>query len=173
MPMLFSDLHSPDVEMLADIQDIYEVVARYCRGVDRLDLDLVRSCYHSDAITNHGSFKGSPDEFLTWVRGVLSRYTSTFHVIGNHLAQVDGNAALSETYAIAFHRGEPQNDRLVNQTTGLRFVDRLERREGCWRLSQRICTVDWNTVTLPKRRFPLREEVRTGARDRSDALYQI
>jgi hypothetical protein len=28
---------------LGDRQDIYEVVLRYCRGVDRLDMGLVRS----------------------------------------------------------------------------------------------------------------------------------
>ncbi|WP_221890845.1 nuclear transport factor 2 family protein [Microbispora sp. KK1-11] len=34
----------------SDQQEIHEVVLRYCRGVDRLDMDLVRSAYHPDAI---------------------------------------------------------------------------------------------------------------------------
>ncbi|MER2157629.1 nuclear transport factor 2 family protein, partial [Rhodococcus sp. (in: high G+C Gram-positive bacteria)] len=35
---------------LIDKQAIREVVLTYCRGIDRLDFDLVRSAYHPDAI---------------------------------------------------------------------------------------------------------------------------
>ena len=38
------------LQELLDKQALYEVVARYCRGVDRADEELVRSAYHPDAI---------------------------------------------------------------------------------------------------------------------------
>lgn len=38
------------VDDLLDKQAIGEVVLRYCRGIDRLDLDLVRSAYHCDGV---------------------------------------------------------------------------------------------------------------------------
>ncbi|MEI6002085.1 hypothetical protein H3V53_34635 [Paraburkholderia bengalensis] len=31
---------------------------RYCRGIDRIDWDLVRTCYHPDAFDEHGSSGG-------------------------------------------------------------------------------------------------------------------
>ena len=35
---------------LADRLEIRDVVYRYCRGIDRREYDLVRSCYHHDAV---------------------------------------------------------------------------------------------------------------------------
>ena len=56
-----SDL-DPRLAGLLDKQEIEEVVLRYCRGIDRRDFDLVRSCYHPDARDRHGSFDGTVDE---------------------------------------------------------------------------------------------------------------
>ena len=51
---------------LIDRQDIWSLLLRYARGLDRLDRDLIRSCYWDDAIDDHHSFIGSPDEFIDW-----------------------------------------------------------------------------------------------------------
>ena len=51
----------PRLSRLLDRNEIEEVVLRYCRGIDRRDFDLVRSCYHPDATDRHGSF----DELLS------------------------------------------------------------------------------------------------------------
>ena len=67
---------------------------RYCRGVDRRDYELIRSCYHPDAIDNPAS---------TWWarihRGVesnLGRFERTMHFLGNILVEVDGDPAQRE-----------------------------------------------------------------------------
>ncbi len=108
--------------------EIRRVLLRYARGVDRLDLDLVRSCYHPDATDSHGSFDGTVDEFVTWVERVLRRYDATMHFLGNPLIELtDDRTAAVETYGMAFHRaaGGPPERNLV---TGFRFVDRFECR---------------------------------------------
>ena len=64
---------------------------RYCRGIDRLDLELVRSCYHADATDEHGTFIGTRDEYVDWVAGVLTRFTGTMHVVANQLVELDGD----------------------------------------------------------------------------------
>ena len=115
--------------------EIRRVVARYCRGIDRMDLDLVRSCYHHDARDEHGSFSGPVDEYIEWVAGLLSKYDATMHFIGNQLVEFDdSDTAWVETYGMSVHRtrsGAPQ----LNLTTGFRFVDRFERRAGEWRIA--------------------------------------
>src|SRR5262249_11432964 len=63
-----------DVRALLDEQAIRRVLARYCRGIDRLDQDLVRSCYHPDATEAHGTFTGGLEEYLAWVWKLLGRY---------------------------------------------------------------------------------------------------
>ncbi len=77
------------VQGLVDRQAIADVVLRYCRGIDRLDLELVRDCYHADATDEHGTFTGTRDEYVEWVAGVLTRFTGTMHVVANQLIEFD------------------------------------------------------------------------------------
>jgi len=63
-----------DVQLLLAEREIKNVVLRYCRGVDRMDLALVRSCYHPDADDHHGDFAGGVNEALHWC-GTCSRPT--------------------------------------------------------------------------------------------------
>ena len=107
-------------------REIRDVVMRYCRGIDRMDRQLVRSCYHADATDDHGSFSGGVDEFLAWVWPLLERYTLTMHFVGNLLIEVGDDVAAAETYGIAFHRSEDARPQL-NLMTGFRYLDRFER----------------------------------------------
>src|SRR5687768_7203639 len=47
--------------------EIHDTLMRYCRGVDRLDRDLILSAYHPGARDNHGSFDGPVEDFVDWV----------------------------------------------------------------------------------------------------------
>ena len=78
----------PRLSALLDKQAIEEVVLRYCRGIDRRDFALVRSCYHPDAEDHHGSFSGSVDEYIAWVDKLTSRYLWTMHFVGNVLIEL-------------------------------------------------------------------------------------
>ena len=51
------------MKLLMDKQAIGEVLARYCHGVDRCDLETLKSAYWEDAIDDHGSFNGLAMEF--------------------------------------------------------------------------------------------------------------
>lgn len=44
---------SEGLQELLDRQAIYDVMMRYCRGVDRFDADLITSAYHPDARDDH------------------------------------------------------------------------------------------------------------------------
>lgn len=134
----------PALQRLVDHRAIGDVLARYCRGIDRRDFDLVRSCYHPDATDDHGTFKGTVEEFLAWVPGQLERFESTMHFTGTQLIEIDGDRAHAETYTVAYHRLKeaPARDSIA----GLRYVDLLERRNGEWRLVERTVVVEWNRV---------------------------
>lgn len=130
-----------------DQQDIRDVVYRYCRGIDRRDFELVRSCYHPDATDDHGDFRGGVDDFIAYARGALQRYESTMHFVGNVLVEPHGDRARSESYVVAYHRlaagaTKPQRDFNV----GLRYVDDFERRDGQWRIAARVCMFNWSHV---------------------------
>jgi hypothetical protein len=138
------------LQQLLDRQAIADVVLRYCRGIDRRDLELVRDCYHPDATDEHGPFTGTRDEYVDWVAGVLTRFTGTMHVVANQLIELDdagdGGEARSETYGVAYHWGDPPDDPRRNFTTGFRYVDRFARREGEWRIAQRVAVREWTHV---------------------------
>jgi len=150
---------------------IRQVVLRYCRGVDRMDADLVRSCYHPDATDSHGTFSGGLEEFMVWLWRVLGRYTMTMHYIANQLVESTGDGrARCESYGMAIHRtdgGEPRG----NLTTGFRFVDDFARRGGAWRIVGRVATTEWVRVERPDDVWPIAPSMVTGRRDRADAVY--
>lgn len=132
---------------VVDQQEIADVIYRYCRGIDRRDYDLVRSCYHPDAIDDHGDFRGGVDDFIAHVRSTLGRFERTMHFIGNLLVQPDGDRARVESYCIAHHhlaasRTKPERDFNV----GLRYVDDFERRDGQWRIAARVCAFEWSRI---------------------------
>ncbi len=158
---------------VADQQEISEVIYRYCRGIDRCDYDLVRSCYHPDAIDDHGDFRGGIDDFIAYVKNGLPRFESTMHFIGNLLVDVHGDTARAESYLIAHHRlresrSKPQRDFVV----GLRYVDDFERRHGEWRIAGRVCVFDWSrTDPLQPGNWAPAASATLGQRDRSDAVF--
>lgn len=162
-----------DVQALLHEAEIRRVLLRYARGVDRLDLDLVRSCYHPDATDTHGTFAGTVDEFVVWVERVLSRYDLTMHFLGNPLIEFDParpHHARVETYGMAFHRaaGGPPEHNLV---TGFRFVDAFEQRDGRWRIARRVAVTEWSRIDRESDWWPIPEGMLQGRRDRTDVVY--
>jgi hypothetical protein len=131
------------VSRLADESAIRSIHVRYCRGVDRRDWDLVRSCYHEDAVEDHGRFSGRASEFVSWAASQMSPDEPTTHFVGNQSIEIDGSLAWCESYTRACHRrsasdGWPAGDWILN----LRYVDRLERRDDVWRIANRLVICD-------------------------------
>jgi ketosteroid isomerase-like protein len=152
---------------------IKRVILRYCRAVDRIDLPLLRSCYHPDAIEEHGSFSGSVDEYVAWVASLLEKFDMTMHLVGNVLVECDGpDSARAETYGLAFHRGDPDTPSR-NLTTGFRYVDRFERRDGEWRIARRVAITEWSRLDDPRAWWEVPPTHRTGRRDREDPVYWV
>src|ERR1700761_1759937 len=96
---------------LLDKQVIWEVMLRYCRGIDHRDHDLVRSTYHPDAYDDHGSFVGGIDDLIAenskMADGWVAR-TST-HSVGTCLIDLDGAIAHFEPYFVV-HKPVAIND---------------------------------------------------------------
>lgn len=153
----------------ADEVAILDAVHRYCRGVDRADADLTRSAYHADATDDHGAFKGRAHEFADRVNAAhASRWSSTMHVVSNHTAVIDGDAADTETYVVAYlHRLDGTHLDVV----GGRYLDRFERRSGYWRIARRVYVCEWSVA------WPVGDPLidagtyAHGARDRTDPSY--
>jgi hypothetical protein len=164
----------PRLAALLDKQAIEEVVLRYCRGIDRRDFDLVRSCYHPDARDHHGSFEGGVDAYLEWVDRLTARYEWTMHFVANVLVELgdDSDVAACETYGVSLHRSDDPRP-FMNLATGFRYLDRFERREGAWRIAERHAIGEWSIPVPEEAWWSIPESHASGRRDASDALYAL
>lgn len=140
-----------EAQLAVDVAEnaIRRALYRYCRGIDRRDYDLVRGCYHPDAIDDHGDFLGGVDGFIDHVESNLLRFERTMHFLGNILIELDleANHARSEAYAIAYHRLRSNEKRpLRDFIVGLRYVDDFERRDDVWKIANRICVFEWSRI---------------------------
>jgi hypothetical protein len=159
------------LQRLLDVAAIKELHIRYCRGVDRMDWDLVRSCYHPDAIDDHGDYVGGVDGFIEYCKAGTPTFESTTHFTGNQLVEVDGDTAWAEHYARAWHRMPAGPDGLARDlVVNARYIDRLERRNGEWRLLKRVIVVDSERVDPVHDRW-VNPVLLRGSRDRSDPSY--
>lgn len=155
-------------------REIRNVVLRYCRGIDRRQFDLVRDCYHPDALDEHGDFLGSVDEFIAHAERSLQAFQTTTHFTGNILVEIDPadpRRARCETYAMAIHRVPPRGDRPAkDHVVGLRYIDDFEARAGRWRIADRVCVFDW-TRTDPVVGWQFTDAFRRGSIDRNDIVF--
>lgn len=134
---------------LSDRQEIEDVIARYTRGVDRLDRDAVISVYHEDACDDHSCFVGSREEFFEWVEGMhRQHHHATMHMTGNITAEIDGTTAHVETYYLFAGINKVGTPFTF---VGGRYLDRMEKREGRWAIVQRKCLTDWAAPSINER----------------------
>ena len=157
-----------------DRSEIHRVMLRYARGLDRLDNELVRSCYWDDAIEDHGQFVGTPGDFIAYADAVTMMFEAAQHGLLNHICDLQGDEAFAETYYqfTGVTAGEAPNF----VSTG-RYVDHLRKRGGEWRIANRVTIVE-SQMDVPKSAVLARmppaytaEEPCQARRDRSDVSY--
>jgi hypothetical protein len=152
------------IEDLIARRDIYAVLTRYCRALDRADAELMKTVYWPDGIDNHGVFNGNAAEFAEFiVREIQNWFDVTMHAIMNIHMEIEGDVACTEAYLFAYHKVRPDKaesifgsrymgmfDLAARETAmhhfyfGGRYLDRLERRAGEWKIAKRQVVMDWN-----------------------------
>jgi ketosteroid isomerase-like protein len=132
------------LQRLIDRQDIVDVVNTYCRAVDRRDRELLMSVYHPDAIDDHGVMVGSREDMYEWgrLRDEAGTLEATLHHITSHTCEIDGDTAHAESYYLYT---APLVDGPVWIASG-RYIDRLARVNGKWKIAVRYCLVEWSTT---------------------------
>jgi hypothetical protein len=169
------------VDDLLAREEITDVVKALARGTDRLDRELMASCYHPDGTDDHNVFRGTGTEFAQWVVDTLPHFQATMHFIGPPRIRLDGgdrNVAQVDTYCVAHHVSKPDDaGQQTDMVLGLRYVDRFERRgadrDATWLIAARVCAFDWSyTVEFdPARGFGFDPGWTLGARDTTDITY--
>jgi hypothetical protein len=131
-----------ELKALLEREKIRECLIHLARGEDRRDAELIQASYWPDSRTDYGVFAGSFDEYLAWVVPGSPAIPVTQHSLGQTVIDLKGDTALAETQVISYHRvnmGKEERDTVI----GGRYLDRLEKRGGEWRIAQRTMLYDW------------------------------
>jgi len=183
-----------NVQELLDKQACAEVMMTYCRAVDHRDEALLRSVFHPGSWHRHGfegpssdpsrpSSPGKPGDFVAFALEVLATHTHTHHQLGNIFVEVDDSTtAFTEAYFTAYHcmraKGDPKAaanayDTEMDLWVGGRYMDRMEMREGVWKIAARIGTTDWMRIEPPSSQgyFNTPQDLRS-RQDGEDIVYR-
>lgn len=130
------------LQELLDRAAITDALLTYAHAVDRQDFALARSCYHPDAVDDHGRYHGDLDGLIAFFETLGPLLRATTHQMGPPWIHLDGDVALVQTYCLyrrEMHDAPPEQ--AVMQ--GLRYLDRFERRKGHWAVAHRRIVLDW------------------------------
>jgi SnoaL-like domain len=159
------------VDMLQARQDIHDVLVSYCRGADRCDAMLMKACFHDDAWDNHGFYDGPAAAFADQAAvNLRMRFTATRHLMMNETIVIDGDVAHAETYILAIMR-KSEEGTLFDVTFGARYLDRVERRDGVWKIAHRTLVSDGNRIDPVTQQDPRLDLGKRGARGSDDPSH--
>ncbi|MGE0388410.1 MAG: nuclear transport factor 2 family protein [Gammaproteobacteria bacterium] len=159
------------IQRLLDRQSIIDCLLRYARGMDRGDFELVLTAYHEDALDDHGYFVGRPADLVKWSAAYRATGKVLFsrHSLTNQTVEFTAqDVAHVESYYR--HESVVGQEKPVMRTNLGRYVDRFERRSGCWRIAARVCTVE---ASCESTHVPLdvQSGFQGGRQDKSDISY--
>jgi hypothetical protein len=155
---------NPDDYTLARLADramIQDLVLQWCRAADRLDYEGMLDVFHPGAIDSHGPYIGPIEGLIDWIKSVMPASMSS-HLVGNMLIEFTGpDEALVETYVRTIQQYPPEAKAKLAQLTGgaagnaasttdmftsSRYLDRVTRLGGRWRIAQRTLIQDWKQI---------------------------
>lgn len=160
------------VQYLTDRQEILDCVTRNSRGNDRFDAELIASTYHPDGWheLGHSRIPGPGyGDHANHAHAALCEVN--LHNVTMQSCEIDGDVAHAESYVIGLFA-----DKGVETSRMLagRYIDRLERRNGEWRIALRRATVEVvmeGKAMMPNGQTPPGSGYLKGSRDRSDPSY--
>jgi hypothetical protein len=132
-----------DMLTLADRLAIDDVLARYCRGIDRCDAAELTNVFTPDARLDYGSGAAPIAEVIAGLMQGLGAMRLTQHNIGNTICRINGARAKAETYCVAMHV-LPGPDGEIELVVGGRYLDTMVKEDGIWRIAERLYIMDWN-----------------------------
>ena len=185
------------LELCNDRQEIQNVLGLYCRAIDRLDVELLKSIYHPDGADHHGPYAASAHDFADIIMARLREIVIYgFHTVTHSVIEVHGRFAEAESYYYGYHKIAPgyaaienffgkkyADEQVRNGKIGQaheylcagRYLDVLEKRKGQWKILHRDITNEWGQcqpTNLSDEGEPGRF-VLPGSRDRQDPVYGL
>jgi hypothetical protein len=125
-------------------------------------------------ITRTHSYAINPGpKYAQWANAIHAAGSKLHtHNITTHLCDLEGDVAHCETYVLV---GLLNNDEKSARLISGRYIDRLERRNGAWKIALRRSTVDVlisGDASILKAPLFIEQGYTKGTRDKRDVSYQ-
>ena len=132
-------------ERVVDRLQIQEILYRYCRAIDRIQMDILASVFHTDAGISRN---GTPFPVADFIAEVAKRHPTVpkaSHMVTSFLIDFTGpDSAFCESWCLAVEQrpndGDPSQS--TDHVVRVRYGDKFERRDGVWRIAERTFIVD-------------------------------
>ena len=162
-----------DVQYLKDRAAVLDCVAQHARGCDRHDTELLTSTYLEGGVDVHGKAVNAGTAYAAWANAAHAETSQNhLHNITTHTCDIDGDEAHAESYVMVTLLSPDASTATV--MCG-RYIDRLQRSEGQWRIALRHATVELAFTAdarLLQSKYFIAQGYEHGTRDRTDLSYQ-
>ena len=134
------------LEHAADRIEILDCLTRFSRGMDRFDRETYLSAFWPDAVMAAGPYVGDVPGCWDWAVPMHEAgQILTHHSLLNNTVDIAGDTAHSECYYIFVARNRDESVWMA----GGRYIDRLERRVGEWKIALRTNVIEWGCLPPP------------------------
>ena len=158
---------------IEDREAIFDCIKRSSRGIDRFDAELTSSSFHPESLHANGRSQVAGAQYAQHANkshGML--FDATLHNITLQLCEIDGDVAHAESYSLGlFLDKHGETGRMLAG----RYIDRLEKRDGAWRIVLRRATVEValeGKAVLPNGQLLPGSNYLRGNRDHGDPSYE-
>jgi len=137
-----SDLENR-LEKVEAYQEINDCLTRYCRALDWVDEELLKTCFVDDGFIDYGFYAGDAKGFIPVVMEV-EKTGHSWHLISNVAIELNGDKAEVESYGLTVG-GDVVDNHLpsVNVYCG-RYHDEFTKTSKGWKISRRLYILDAN-----------------------------
>jgi hypothetical protein len=161
------------MQELLDRQAIFDCIKRNSRGNDRFDVELITSSYHADGLHELGEQQISGRGYGEHANHAHQRlFDANLHNVTMHSCEIDGDVAHAESYNIGIFLDKGAK---TGRVLAGRYLDRLEKRDGEWRIALRRATVEIaieGKAVLPNGAELPGSKYLKGSRDQTDPSYE-
>ncbi|MCG5073339.1 nuclear transport factor 2 family protein [Paraburkholderia sp. RG36] len=118
--------------------------------------DKLRDLFHPDGEIEVTWFEGKASDFIEGSRRMGKSPLKTKHLVGTPVVTFHGDRALVETNAVIVADNAALN---LGCAVHNRFFDKVERRDGVWKLVKRQSIYDMGSFTFPGGIVAIEQEV--------------
>ena len=120
---------------MSDHDELRNLLQRYARAADDRNVDALRALFHPEATIQGARGAQTLDEWLAFMAEPPT-FASSMHVLTDPLIEVNGDAGLTDTYAVVYMGN-------AEMTLGVRYQDDVERVAGHWVIRRRDAKTMW------------------------------